>query len=300
MAGTLLFNVFIDCEATQPAVDDVSLGERSARGFADVLEAHELRGTFHVIPTDLEASSKLYRDLESRGHEVGLHVHPILDGLGEFFGVNSGETQHALLERLCVRFAQVMGHPPTTWCPGYVSTNDATYRAAFDAGFRHGCTSLPGRALPECASVHMGAPLDPHYAHEHNRLLPGQMDYVELPPTVDPDSRMWGGKHPQDLRVELVDAKNHWYTIKKSVERQVRDNTPLRYLRAFTHNTFDYTDPRDFRRQTLEGIIARVHRAAEEHELTLRGATAEQMAAAYRSAVPRHAKRELVLDRSGY
>lgn len=47
------------------------------------------------------------------------------------------------------------------------------------------------------------------------------MNFVDLPPTVDPDSRMWGGAQPLNLRVELVDAKNHWYTIDKAVRRQI-------------------------------------------------------------------------------
>ena len=48
-------------------------------------------------------------------------------------------------------------------------------------------------------------------------LLSGGLDFVVIPQTIDPDSRMWGGKTPLDLRVELVDAKNHWYTIHKAV-----------------------------------------------------------------------------------
>ena len=77
-----------------------------------------------------------------------------------------------------------------------------------------------------------------HYAHAYNRLLPEWLDFVEVRRTLDPDSRMWGGKHPQDLRVELVDAKNHWYTIDKAVERQFRENTPVKY--KITHNTYEF------------------------------------------------------------
>jgi hypothetical protein len=285
MPDTLLLNLFIDCEATQPAINDPALGERGARGFADVLESFGMHGTFHVLPSELESAPHLYREIRDRGHEIGLHVHPVIEGYTEFLGVHSAEEQREIIGDASQRFSQVMGFRPPTFCPGYISTNDSTYQVLYELGFRHGCTSLPGRALPECASVHMGAPLDPHYAHPHNRLLVGDLDYVELPITVDPESRMWGGRHAQDLRVELVDAKNHWYTIKKAVTRQMAESAPLIYLRGFTHNTYDYTDQANFQRQTLEGMIERTKRLADELRLELVGTTSGQIAVVYRSAV---------------
>jgi peptidoglycan/xylan/chitin deacetylase (PgdA/CDA1 family) len=296
----LYFNLFVDCESTQPAIEDADLGRRAGEGIAAVLEARQMRGTFHVLPSELEADGELYRDLHERGHEIGLHLHPIMDGGNEFLGVHSADEQRQLIGRGMDRFEAVMGFRPTAWCPGYVSTNDATYGVAYDLGLRHGCTSMPGRTLPECASVHAGAPLDPHYAHPHHRMLTGGLDYVELPPTVDPDSKMWGGKHAQDLRIELVDAKNHWYTMQKAVERQIADATPLVVLRAITHNVFEYGRADDFRRQTLEGVLDHAARLAETHGLALRGAASHEIAAAYREAVPVDDGASLSLDRSGH
>jgi hypothetical protein len=103
--------------------------------------------------------------------------------------------------------------------------------------------------------VWAGAPLDIHYAHPHNRLLAGNLHFVEIPATLDPESRHWGGKHPQDLRVELCDAKTHWYTVNKALERQRTSDTPLKIIQATTHNTFDFSAPGNFRRETLLGII---------------------------------------------
>ena len=226
MVEQLYFSLSIDCEATQPAIADAARGERAARGFAEVLEGHNLLGTFHVLPGDAEAHPGLYRELHGLGHELGLHVHPAADGYQEFLGVYGQEDQARILRQAADRFAQVIGVLPDNICIGYASTNDFTYGVLFDLGFRHGTTSIPTRVLPECASVHAGAPLDVHYAHRFNRALPGNLDYVEIPPTVDPDSRMWGGRHPLDLRIELVDAKNHWYTIDKAVRRQVQQAVP--------------------------------------------------------------------------
>jgi hypothetical protein len=285
---TLYLSFFIDCESTQPQVRNPELGERATRGFAEVLEARGLRGTFHVIPGDAQVHAALYRDLASRGHEVGLHLHPAAYGKPDFLGLFGPDEQRDLFAQGIDRFAQALGFFPHTVCPGYLSTNDFTYGVLRELGFRHGTTSFPTRTLAECASVHATAPLDAHYAHPFNRVLPGDgsFDFVELPPTVDPESRMWGGKHPQDWRVELVDAKNHRFTIDKAVKRQVEQRVPIKMLRGITHNIFEFGDPKDFRRQTLEGMLDAAVKIAEAHNLECVGATGREISAAYRAAVP--------------
>lgn len=297
----LYFSFLIDCEATQPAVNDKKLGERSSRSFGAVLEKHGLRGTFHVIPTDIEASPKVYRELHAAGHEIGLHLHPAADGYAEFFGVYGPEEQRKILAEAKDRFISSLGFEPGSLCIGYGSVNDFSYGVFHDLGFRHGTTCIPTRVLPECASVHAGKPLDLHYAHRWNRVLVGDLDYVEVPCTLDPDSRMWGGKHPLDLRVELVDAKNHWYTIKKSVDRQVAAKTPVKQIRGATHNTFEFGAKGDFRRETLEGIIRATQSIAEHAGLAIEGVTTRELAAIYRKAVPLGSTvSHLALDRRGY
>lgn len=297
----LYFNMKVDCEATQPSVNNPALGERSTRGFADLLNQRGLKGTFFVIPGDLKAHARLYQELEKEGHEVGLHLHPVELGYDEFCGVYGPDEQLEIIGEAARRFADAMGRRPIGFCMGYGSCNDHTFPVLVELGFRHGQCSVPTRILPECASVWAGAPLDIHYAHRYNRLLPGDLDFVEIPGTVDPDSRMWGGKHPQDLRVELVDAKNHYYTIEKSVKRQVRENVPLPAIKGGTHNVFEFSDPRDFRRETADGIIAAVKRVAEANGLELAPATTEQMAAVYRKTVPlpKAGAQKLALDTRG-
>ena len=301
MPEKLLFNFFTDCETTQPAVANVGLGERATAGIADVLESRNIRGTFHVIPTDIEASAALYQALSRRGHEIGLHLHPAADGYEEFLGVYGAEMQREIVTQAANRFAQAMGFFPHTVLPGYASANDHTYGVLYDAGFRHGMTTIPTRVLPECASVHAGVPLDVHYAHRFNRTLAGELDFVEIPVTVDSDSRMWGGKTPLDLRVELVDAKNHWYTIEKAISRQVAQRTPLKIIRAFTHNVFNYDKADDFRRQTMERMLDDVVAIAAAKGLSFTGATAQDIATAYRAAVSLGSNvGKLELDRRGW
>ena len=297
----LHFATKIDCESTQPAIQDGGLGRRSSLGFADVLEAAGCKATYYCIPSEAAANRDVYEDLQRRGHGIGLHVHAADLGYEEFLGIYGPDDQRDILRRSTDRFEQSMGFRPGGVCLGYGSCTDHTRPILVELGLNHGMTQVPGRILPECASVAAGAPLDPYYAHRWNRVLCGDLDFVEIPNTADPDSRMWGGKHPQDLRVELVDAKNHYYTILKAVQRQLASNTPLVTIVGCTHNIFDYDDPKDFRRRTLEGIIAHVKRIAEQHELELIGMTEQEVADAYRAAVPLPAGGgALTLDRRGY
>lgn len=281
----LYFNLQIDCESTQHALQNPALGERAIRGLGEVLAQTGTRGTFFVIPGDIEIHSAIYKELEAQGHEVGLHIHPADMGYEEFFGVQSGETQKKILIEASDSFAQAMGRKPVSFCPGYASANDFTFGVLEELDFTHGMVSLPTRNLPQCACIWASAPLDPHYPHRYNRSLVGDVDFVELPVTVDPESRMWGGGHPQDLRVELVDAKNHWFTMNKAVQRQLGAKAPLVQLHAITHNIFDYSAPENFRRETYVGMVEGARQIAAANELHFQAATLAEMAAVYRTAV---------------
>ena len=138
-----------------------------------------------------------------------------------------------------------------------------------------------------------------HYANAHNRILPGTLDFVEIPVTVDWESRMWGGKHPQDLRIELVDAKNHYYTIEKSLQRQIAEQVPVKLIHARTHNLFEYGTPGNFRRETLEGVVihAKCITAACGYQIV--GMPLREVAQLYVQRVPKEETR-LELDRCGY
>jgi len=285
---SILVNIQVDCESTQRSIDDPALGERAIRGLGEILADTGMKVTFVVIPGDIQVHAPVYRELEARGHEVGLHIHPAEQGYEEFFGVYGFEDQIEILREGMEVFAQRMGREPECFTPGYFSANDHTFPALEAAGLRHGLVSCPTRNLPQCACVWGNSPLQVHYPHRHNRCLTGDVDFVDVPVTIDPESRMWGGAHPQDLRVELVDAKNHYYTIEKAVKRQVQagDAVPVKHLKIITHNIFDYADEGDFRRETLLGIIDGARRICEAQEARLVPATTADIAAAYREKVP--------------
>jgi len=297
----LLFNLQIDCEATQFALQNPALGERAIRGLGEILEETGTKGTFLVIPGDIAAHASIYQELASAGHEIGLHYHPWIEGRCEFLGSEGPEAQRELLAEAIDRYAQAMGVRPYGFCPGYGSANDHTYGILEELGFTHGLVSIPTRDLPQCACVWGSSPLDPHYPHRFNKSLVGNVNFVDLPPTIDPQSRMWGGAHPQDLRVELVDAKNHFYTIDKAVRRQFSTETPLLQIHAVTHNVFEYGDPKNFRRETYFGIVEAARKIADREKAAFRAVTLSEMAVLYRKKVP-HDKAQagtLDLDVSG-
>ena len=301
MNDTLFFSIQIDCESTQHAIRNPALGERAIRGLGDVFAETKTLGTFFVIPGDIEAHTAIYKELAKQGHEIGLHIHAADQGYGEFLGDQGPDLQRKIIDEAADQFAQAMGRRPLTICPGYFSANDFTFGILEELGFTHGAVSCPTRNLPQCAAVWSSSPLDPRYPHRFNRMLNGDVDFVDLPPTVDPDSRMWGGAQPLNLRVELVDAKNHWYTIDKAVRRQLEQNTPLKQIHADTHNVFDYSDTRNFRRETYVGMVNAARQIAERGKLTFQAATLAEVAAAFRKAVPLSSVKltELKLDTRG-
>jgi hypothetical protein len=298
----IYFNIQVDCESTDPGFNNPALGERALRGLGEVFSKQDLKATFVVVPSDMKIHAHIYHELEAHGHEIGLHTHPAAQGYSNFLGIYGFEDQLKIIGEGAVIFAEEMGHLPRAFTPGYCSANDLTFPVLEKLGFTHGTVSMPTRNLPQCASVWGNSPLDAHYPHRYNRCLTGDVNFVDVPLSLDPDSRMWGGAHPQDLRIELVDAKNHWYTIHKNVRRQVAagDSIPVKHIKAATHNTFDYSDPHNFRLETLLGVIAAVRQVCEQEGVTLVPATTGEIAGKYRAQVPLpKGGQELKLDTRG-
>jgi len=299
---TFWMNCTIDCEATQAYVNDPELGRRCARGFRDVLERFGMKGTFFMIPGDAKVDPGFYRELPSRGHEIGLHLHPADEGFFEFTGVMGPDEQREMIRVTKERWTDAMGFEPKSFCMGYATANDFTYAILDELGFTHGQVGVPGRSIPETACFWEGFPMDIHYANRYNRMYPGDLDFIDIPYTVDPDSRIWGGKAPLALYVEQVDAKNHWYTINKAVKRQKDDDSiPVKFLRSVTHNFHDFADPKNFRGQTLFGIIRAAKDILADEGCGLVPATMEEMAEEYRRIVPKTDIREMLkLDRRAF
>ena len=281
----LYFDVQTDCEAMQPSINDKGLGERAIHGLTEIFKQYGCKGSFMVIPGDMKAYSPLLREMQNSGHEIGVHVHPVEQGYQEFLGVYGYEAQLKIIGQARDVFTEMMGFAPKTFTPGYGSANDSTFPALYDLGFRQGLVSVPTRDLPQCACVWGSSPRWCSYAHRYNRCLEGDLDFVNVPGTLDPESRMWGGHHPQDLRIELVDAKNHYYTVEKAIKAQISANVPVKYIKALTHNTFEYSDKGNFRRETLCKVIEATQKLAKQNNLEFTPANTATIAEKYRETV---------------
>jgi peptidoglycan/xylan/chitin deacetylase (PgdA/CDA1 family) len=274
----------MDCESTQRAVNDADLGRRSLRGFVDVIMNAGMRPTLFVLPSEARSCAQLLRQLVEEGVEVGLHYHPQEEGHADYCGAYSADKQRDMYANGLRQLSDVLGFQPRTFRTGSCSANDATFPVTAELGFSSCSHSMPARNMTVLRSNWVGAPAQVHDAHPANRLLEGGLDLVEVPVTTDPDSMLWSGGHPQDLRVELFDAKNHRYLINKVLLREKARSHPVKAIVALTHNVFDYSNPHDFRRETLVHMLQDCTALANQHEVTLRTATIGDVATAYREA----------------
>jgi peptidoglycan/xylan/chitin deacetylase (PgdA/CDA1 family) len=303
MTSCPLYGCFtMDCEqvgANQGGPASWELGEHAIRGYCETLLSHQLTATLFVVPQVATRYRPLLQQLAGQGIEVGLHFHPQDHGYPDFLGAFTGEEQAEMLRPAIEAWSQAMGRAPRVFRPGNFSANDATFPTLAGLGFLAGSVSCPLRNFVEARANWGGAPLDPHFTHAANRLLSGNLPFFEVPITVDPESIMWGGRTPLELRLEMVDGRAHGYTIRKSIARQqppcenracpelaegglpqtgqrraeVPGNCTGVVVTVLTHNIFDYSDPREFRRQVLDEVVAEMRRAAEAGVLELLPAT---------------------------
>ena len=240
-----------------------------------------------MVPEEVAAFPDLLGSLAVRGHEVGMHSHPKGAGLAsDYLGMYAPDEQKDILAGGLAEFEKHLGLRPVSFRPGYASANDSTFPVVASCGFRQTSASMPGRRMTTLASNWTGAPLFTHYANHYNRFLSGGLDLVEIPISVDWETMIWGGLHPQDLRIEYTDAKNHSFVIEKLMRRQMMEDLPLKALVILTHDIFRYGDASNFRRETMLGMIESTRKCADALGVELAGTTIKEAATAYRVAVP--------------
>ena len=277
----------MDCESVVPPISNPELGRGAIKGYAQILEERGWHGTFFVLPEEVAALPNLIASLTDRGHEVGMHLHPKAAGHGsDYLATFSSDAQKNIVQKGMEVFEAHLGSHPVSARPGYFSVNDSTFPVFAGCGIRQTSASAPGRRMTSLASNWAGAPLFAHYANPYNRFLTGGLDLVEIPISVDWETMIWGGLHPQDLRIEYTDAKNQSFVIEKVMRRQIAEDLPLKVLVILTHDIFRYDDAGNFRRETMLGMIETIQECAHALGVGLVGATIKGAAAAYRAAAP--------------
>jgi len=256
------------------------LSERAIRGFSEVLLSHDLIGTFFIVPETAHRHRELFLELEEKGFELGMHLHPQSFGdlqYKEYLGGYSFQQQVDLLSQAAEQWTDAFGKVPRSFRPGNFSANDTTFRALYEVGFRQGSVSAPERIMPRYRAVWAGAYPYAHHVHPNFRLIPGELDFYEVPTTEDWDRRIWSGKSAMELRVEAAEIEDHKQTIDKRISDMVEKQIPVKTIVVITHNSFEYKDPYDPHHRTLKGIATYVWEAAERVKLKLCPATIEQI-----------------------
>jgi len=219
------------------------LSEHAIEGFSEVLSAKNLLATFFIVPETAYQHRDLFLDLEKKGFELGMHVHPQSFGdlrYKEYLGGYSFDKQIEILGEAINVWAEALGKIPKTFRPGNSSANDSTFKALYTLGFRQGSVSCPEREMPEYRSVWRGTYPYAHHVHADFRLIPGNLDFYEVPVTEDWDRRAWQGKSAMELRIEWGSAEDHFSTIKKRISDMTEKKISIKTLVAVTHNYFDY------------------------------------------------------------
>jgi hypothetical protein len=250
--------------------------ERAIRGFADVLTTNDLVATLFITPETATVHPQLFFELEQRGFELGMHLHPQSfrdNSYREHLGGYGYEQQVEILSQAQNDWAEALGRRSASFRPGHFSANDATFRALYDCGFRQGSVSPPERQIPSLRSVWRGADPDAHHAHPSFRLIAGDLDFYECPMTVDADRRIYDGDSALEFRIEWGTAEELLSVVAKRVDDLVERDVAVKSLVSITHNMFEFEDPDDAYRHCLDGVSEGIRRVVEPSGLTLVPAT---------------------------
>ena len=259
----------MDCEPPGPEITaharsksatgptDYEASESSIRGFVSLCDDLGLAPTLFVHPQVGEQHRDLFLDLRDSGVCLGLHLHPykLNPDYRADLGAYAAETQREILTEAIDRWEAVFDEHPRYVRPGVFSANDATYQVLDDIGFLGGSVSTPGRVKPDAAAVWAGAPVDPHRGHAAFRMLPGDLDFVDAPVTVDRSRPVTGGHLGQggyeslyvsDIEAEALDPDASAYDLaavtRNTLERIERDSPSRPALVTNTHNNMAYGD----------------------------------------------------------
>ena len=259
MSGDLLILFTMDVELPSRGPEssgpvDNEVGARRVLEYFEVLRDYGYTPTFFVHPELGRTQADIFLDLKERGASIGLHIHAakIADGFyGMELGAHPSNTQKEIIESGIAMFEEYFGFRPDIFRPGCFSANDSTYRVLTDLGFKGGGISIPGRVWNERYCAWSGAYPHAHYAHENFRLLEGDLNFVDIPLSVDRSklvSHPLGFKHYFDLRpgdvytAENVIERDHKQILSNIVSQIAADDPILKTIVVDVHNDREFKD----------------------------------------------------------
>lgn len=262
--------VTVDCERVRSESNrndgtaSWEMGEKAVIGLSELLEAEGMKGTFLPTPATAAKQAGLFHQVRARGHEVGMQFH--CDSFRDLrytrvLGDYSPEEQRQILTDAKADWEDALGLPLLTYRSGYLSASDATFPIVAELGVRTCSCSKPGRYRPEIAARWYGAVPYAHRACRDCRLMPGDLDLVEVPLTSHPMER-FATKPSFDPRELRPDSRHDAAVYREIVDLALWEmellTPPVCSIVILTHNTIDYTCrdelPRHLLLQTLHHI----------------------------------------------
>lgn len=300
----------MDCEpttatshpaATGPA--DWTAGEDAVLGYVEIAGEYGLPVTFFIHPEAAVAQGKLFRELESAGACLGLHMHPWKYSLWRHqgnkymahYGGLSLEEQEELLAESSAVWGDALGRRPYYFRPGTFSANDSIFRALAAQGFRGGSCAAPGRLIPEMQAIWSAAQPDPHRANPNFRQALGELDFANVPLSADFSNILngpAGRKMYADLRPDVDWLGQYgvsYRTIATNIVEQVRRRAPaVPVLCTITHNHYAYRNASDAVCQRLHVMLDEMMTACAEANIRPVGATLQHVADEVLASPPIH------------
>jgi hypothetical protein len=142
-----------------------------------------------------------------------------------------------------------MGYQPLYFRPGSFSANDDVFRVLAELGFRGGSCSVPGRVWADVETVWSGAEPDPHRANAIFRQVRGDLEFANVPVSVDFSSTIGGAKGRimhSDLRPDTDWPGKHglsYQTIANNILAQTVARAPrVPVIVIISHNHYEYSD----------------------------------------------------------
>jgi len=237
--------------------------------------------SFFIHPEAAALHSELFTNYLHMGSTLGLHVHSTKFHYPEYtyeFGYYSAEIQEEIVSLALKEWEKAMGFKPLYFRPGAFSANDVTATTLVKLGFRGGSLSIPGRIWPERYCVWAGTPPYPHRKHPDFRCAQGNLDFIDIPLSVDFSSPSTSNQYfcYEDLRPS--GRKSDPKRILENMVKKIKfDDPKIPIIQIITHNDQPFDDPLHESRIRLETTLESIQSICKEQGFKTESATIEKI-----------------------
>jgi hypothetical protein len=263
----------------------IEMSARAMTSYGDLLASRGFKATFFIVPNAAIDHAGLIKELESQGHECGMHFHAnsfesnhqVKDI--KSIGMYPIEQQRELLGAGKAMFERSTGFAPRCFRGGYFSANPDTYRVLIELGMDSGSTSLPGRQWNSRNALWRKAPVWIH-------AVEGK--FIEVPVTSHINLFGFLSKNG-DVRFEKEPPMEHVIrAVTQCLKTQEKNKAPVYHVCFLTHNSYDYgTGPIQSlpsKRMILESVLDQLPVMLADQGFELVAGTVRDAATLFRDA----------------